>query len=248
MTRFALWALLSLWQVQALAAEDSEVPTQESVISMADRYFGMATEAGGTAVVAVVKDGRILAMKGYGLDKPHSNGPVDPSVTLYRIGSVSKLFTAISTMQLIEKGVIDPNADLNTYLSKTGVKIHDRFSEPVTIRDLLHLRAGRFDWTYSYFYPLHDDDNLKNPPDEISRRLWRTARPGDVAAYDNNGVGLVGEVASAAAGVSFRDLVRTNVLDALGMKHSVVGIPKNRVPEMAGCEDANIATAWRSCP
>ncbi|HEY6620338.1 MAG TPA: serine hydrolase domain-containing protein [Steroidobacteraceae bacterium] len=248
LTLFALWALLSLWQVQALAAEDSEVPTQESVISMADRYFGMATDAGGTAVVAVVKDGRILAMKGYGLDKPHSNKPVDPSVTMYRIGSVSKLFTAISTMQLIEKGVIDPNADVNTYLSKTGVKIHDRFSEPVTIRDLLHLRAGGFEWTYSYFYPLHDDDNLKIPPDEISRRLWRTAHPGDVAAYDNNGVGLVGEVASAAAGVSFRDLVRTNVLDPLGMKHSVVGLPKNRVPEMAGCEDTNIATAWRSCP
>jgi CubicO group peptidase (beta-lactamase class C family) len=215
---------------------------------MADGYFGMATEAGGTAVVAVVKDGQILAMKGYGLDKPHSNKPVDPAVTLYRIGSVSKLFTVISTMQLIEKGIIDPNADVNTYLSKTGVKIDDRFPEPVTIRDLLHLRAGRFDWTYSYYYPLHDDDNLKIPPDEISRRLWRTARPGDVAAYDNNGVGLVGEVASAAAGVSFRDLVRTNILDPLGMKHSVVGLPKNRVTEMAGCEDTNIATAWRSCP
>jgi CubicO group peptidase (beta-lactamase class C family) len=188
-TRLALWAALSLWQVQALAAEDPQPPTQESVISMADGYFGMATEAGGTAVVAVVKDGQILAMKGYGLDKPHSNKPVDPSVTLYRIGSVSKLFTVISTMQLIEKGIIDPNADVNTYLNKTGVKIDDRFPEPVTIRDLLHLRAGRFDWTYSYYYPLHDDDNLKIPPDEISRRLWRTARPGDVAAYDNKVLG-----------------------------------------------------------
>lgn len=52
LTRLALWAALSLWQGQALAAEDSEPPTQESVISMADRYFGMATEAVGTAIVA----------------------------------------------------------------------------------------------------------------------------------------------------------------------------------------------------
>ena len=244
----ALCAALSLWQVHALAAEEPQTLTPDSVISMADRYFGMASEAGGTAVIAVVKDGQVVAMKGYGLDKPRSGKPVDPSTTLYRIGSVSKLFTAISTLQLIEKGIIDPNADVNMYLGKTGINIGDRFSEPVTIRDLLRLRAGRFDWTYSYYYPLFDDDNLTSPPDEIGRRLWRTARPGDVAAYDNNGVGLMGDVASAAAGVSFRDLVRTNVFDPLGMKHSVVGIPKDRVPEMPLCEDTNIATAWRSCP
>lgn len=244
----ALGGALSLWQFHALAAEDLQTLTQESVIALADKYFGMATEAGGTAVVAVVKDGQVVAMKGYGLDKPHANKSVDPSTTLYRIGSVSKLFTAISTLQLIEKGIVDPNADVNTYLGKTGVKIDDRFSEPVTMRDLLRLRAGRFDWTYSYYYPLFDDDNLKSPPDEIGRRLWRTARPGDVAAYDNNGVGLIGEVASAAAGVSFRDLVRTNIFDPLGMTHSVVGLPKDRVPEMPLCDDTQVATAWRSCP
>ena len=243
-----LCAALSSWQVQALAAGEPEQLTQASIIKLADKYFGMATEAGGTAVIAVVKDGQVVAMKGYGLDKPRSDRPVDPSVTLYRIGSVSKLFTAIATMQLIEKGLIDPNADVNRYLGKTGVKIDDRFSEPVTIRDLLRLRAGRFDWTYSYYYPLFDDDNLKSPPDEIGRRLWRTARPGDVAAYDNNGVGLMGEVASAAAAVSFRDLVRINILEPLGMKHSVVGLPKNRVPQMPLCEDTDIETAWRSCP
>jgi CubicO group peptidase (beta-lactamase class C family) len=243
-----VFAALSIWQMPALAADDPQGLTAEGVISMADRYFGMATEAGGTAVIAVVKDGEVVAMKGYGLDKPRSNKPVDPSTTLYRIGSVSKLFTAMSAMQLIEKGVIDPKADVNTYLAKTQVKIHDRFPEPVTMGDLLRLRAGRFDWTYSFYYPLFDEDNLKSPPDEIGRRLWRTGRPGDVAAYDNNGVGLIGEVASAAAGVSFRDLVRTNIFEPLGMQHSVVGLPKDRVPEMALCEETNVAIAWHACP
>jgi CubicO group peptidase (beta-lactamase class C family) len=246
--KLALCAALSLWQVQTCAAEDPQPLTQESVTSLADRYFGMAAEAGGTAVIAVVKDGQVVALKGYGLDKPHANKPVDPTTTLYRIGSVSKLFTAISTMQLIEKGVIDPTTDVNRYLGNTGVRIDDRFPEPVTMRDLLRLRAGRFDWTYSYYYPLFDDDNLRSPPDEIGRRLWRSGPPGDVAAYDNNGVGLIGEVDSAAAGVSFRDLVRNNIFDPLGMTHSVVGLPKDRVPEMPLCEDTNVATAWRSCP
>jgi Beta-lactamase len=107
--KLELCAALSLWHVQTLAADEPQPLTQESITSLADRYFGMAAQAGGTAVIAVVKDGQAVAMKGYGLDKPHTNKPVDPTTTLYRIGSVSKLFTAILTMQLIEKGVIDPN-------------------------------------------------------------------------------------------------------------------------------------------
>jgi CubicO group peptidase (beta-lactamase class C family) len=244
----ALAGILSLWNAATPAASEPEPLTRDSVLAMADRHFGIAEEAGGTAVVAVVKDGQVLAMKGYGFDKPGAKKIVDPSATLYRIGSVSKLFAAIATMQLIERRVIDPNADINAYLSKVGVKIDDRFPEPVTIRDLLALRAGRFDWTYSYYYPLHDDENLKLPPDEISRRLWRTDHPHDVSAYDNNGVGIIGQVAAAAAGVSYRELIRTSILEPLGMNHSVVGLPRNRVPEMPGCEATDIATAYQACP
>src|ERR1700744_1185227 len=119
----ALTGILSLGNAAMPAASQLEPLTRDSVLAMADRHFGIAEEAGGTAVVAVVKDGQVLAMKGYGFDKPGAKKIVDPSVTLYRIGSVSKLFAAIATMQLIERHVIDPNADINAYLSKVGVKI-----------------------------------------------------------------------------------------------------------------------------
>lgn len=196
-----------------LAAQDLRPLTAEAVLEMADRQFGMAQQAGGAAVVTVVKGAQVLFMKGYGLANPKAGIPVDPTTTLFRIGSTTKVFTAIAALQLIEQGVIDPDANVNTYLSRVGVRIDDRFTEPVTMRDLLALQAGRFDWTYSYYYPLHDDATARLPPDEISRRLWRTARPGDVPAYDNNGLGLVGFVAEAAAGQSYRDLVRTGVFE-----------------------------------
>ena len=233
----------------AQSVADSPHPiTPAAIQELADRQFDGAQQAGGSAVVTVVKDGQIIFMKGYGLANPKTGAPVDPESTLYRIGSVSKLFTAITALQLVDRGVIDPNADVNIYLAKAGVRIHDRFSEPVTMKDLLSLRAGRFDWTYSYYYPVHDDDNSREPADEISRRLWRTAKPGDVAAYDNNGVGLIGFIAESASGVPFRQLVRTSILDPLGMTRSVAGVPRNRVPDMPGCSDSDPATAYRSCP
>jgi CubicO group peptidase (beta-lactamase class C family) len=146
----------------AQSVADSPHPvTPAAIQELADRQFGGAQQAGGSAVVTVVKDGQIIFMKGYGFANPKTGAPVDPESTLYRIGSVSKLFTAITALQLVDRGVIDPNADVNIYLAKAGVRINDRFSEPVTMKELLSLRAGRFDWTYSYYYPVHDDDNSR---------------------------------------------------------------------------------------
>src|SRR5262245_43725158 len=117
--------------------------TPAAVESLADLHLAKAKEAGGAAVIAVVKDGELVFAKGYGRANPKAGTPVDPGTTLFRIGSVTKLFTAITALRLIERGVIDADADVNQYLSKVGVRIHDRFDTPVTMRALLALQAGR---------------------------------------------------------------------------------------------------------
>jgi CubicO group peptidase (beta-lactamase class C family) len=81
------------------------------------------------AAVAVVKDGRILFSKGYGLADVENGVPVDPESTLFRIGSISKLFTWTAVMQLVEQGKLDLDADVNTYLD---FRVPDTFSEPIT--------------------------------------------------------------------------------------------------------------------
>ena len=68
------------------------------------------------AVVVVVKDGRVLVEKGYGVADVKSNKPVDPVRTLFRPGSISKLFTWTAVMQQVEAGKLDLDADVNTYL------------------------------------------------------------------------------------------------------------------------------------
>src|ERR1700755_383677 len=88
------------------------------VDSWLDGFLPYALKAGDIpgAVVVVVKDGQPLTMRGFGYSDLKTQKPVDPDLTLFRPGSVSKLFTWTAVMQQVEAGKIDLDADVNTYL------------------------------------------------------------------------------------------------------------------------------------
>src|SRR5512139_4045166 len=67
------------------------------------------------AAVSVVKDGKLFFAKGYGYADVEKGIPVDPEETMFRVGSVGKLFTWTAVMQLVEQGKLDLDADINTY-------------------------------------------------------------------------------------------------------------------------------------
>ena len=84
------------------------------------------------AVVVVVKDGQVLTERGYGYADIAAEKPVDPKTTLFRPGSISKLFTWTAVMQQVEAGKIDLDADINKYLD---FKIPPRGTvKPITMR------------------------------------------------------------------------------------------------------------------
>src|SRR4051812_33547224 len=92
--------------------------TKADVEAWLDGFLPYALERGDVAgaVIVVVKDGAILTQKGYGYADVAARKPVDPARTLFRAGSVSKLFTWTAVMQLVEQGKIDLDADVNGYL------------------------------------------------------------------------------------------------------------------------------------
>src|SRR5262249_18489290 len=91
------------------------------------------------AVVVVMKDGRTLLQKGYGFADNDKKTPVDPTSTAFRLASISKTFTWIAVMQLVEQHKLDLEADVNTYLD---FEIHPAFGKPVTLRNLMTHTAG----------------------------------------------------------------------------------------------------------
>ena len=91
------------------------------------------------AAVSVVKDGKLFFAKGYGYADLENGIPVDPEQTIFRIGSVAKLFTWTAVMQLVEQGKLDLDADINTYLD---FRIPDTYPQPITLKHLLTHTSG----------------------------------------------------------------------------------------------------------
>ncbi|WP_269848514.1 serine hydrolase domain-containing protein [Methanosarcina horonobensis] len=92
------------------------------------------------ATVAVVKDGQVIFAKGYGYADIDERKQVAGNQTLFRVGSVSKLFIWTAVMQLAEQGKLDLDADVNIYLK--DFQIPSTYSRPITLKNLMSHTSG----------------------------------------------------------------------------------------------------------
>ena len=117
-------------------------------------------------------------VRGYGVTNVDYQQPVDGD-TLFRIGSISKVFTAEAVVQLADRGQIDLDADVNRYLKR--VKVPATFAEPVTAAHLLAHTAGFDEIRPGTQAP--DQGSVLSLPDFLAPRLVRLWRPGRIPAY-----------------------------------------------------------------
>jgi CubicO group peptidase (beta-lactamase class C family) len=165
------------------------------------------------ATVAVVKDGQVFLAKGYGWADAAKRAPVSGDSTLFRIGSISKLFTWTSVMQLVEQGKLDLDADVNRYLD---FKIPATYPQPITLRHIMtHTPGFEEDGR-----DLISDDSLHI----YGLGAWlsshmpaRVRPPGTYSSYSNYATALAGYVVQRVSGMSFDDYVERNILQPLGM-------------------------------
>jgi len=137
---------MSLAAMSTPASDMTAPPASHSLVredleAWLDGYMPYALRRGDVAgaVVVVVKGGEVLLEKGYGYADRATHRPVDPQNTLFRPGSISKLFTWTAVMQLVERHQIDLDRDINTYLD---FKIPSFHGQPITMRNLMTHTAG----------------------------------------------------------------------------------------------------------
>lgn len=164
------------------------------------------------AVVTVVADGRVLFTRGYGFANVAKQVPVDGARTLFRPGSVSKLFTWVALMQQIEAGKVDLDADVNRYLD---YRIPDFNGAPIRVRDLMSHSPGMSDLGGFLF----DSPDKITPYQQwikahIPQRLWA---PGTEIAYSNYGAALAGYIVERVSGEAYPDYVERHIFAPLGM-------------------------------
>jgi CubicO group peptidase (beta-lactamase class C family) len=168
------------------------------------------------ASVLVMKDGVVLLEKGYGVADVKTGRPVDPQSTIFRLASISKLFTWVSVMQLVEQGKLDLDTDINHYLD---FKIREAFGKPVTLRNLM-THTGGFEETGNEIILVDPKKAISLRDYLIQNQPMRIFPPGEVPAYSNYGVGLASYIVQRTSGVPFEAYVQQHIFGPLKMTHS----------------------------
>lgn len=174
------------------------------------------------ATVAVVKDGEIILSKGYGFADLEARKPVDPETTMFRIGSVTKLFVWTSVMQLVEEGSLDLHADINGYLN--DFQVPSGWDEPVTLAHLMTHSPGFEDRVVGLFS--RQEKHLRPLAEVLNDQTPARVRPpGDQPSYSNHGTAMAALAVETVAQKPWIQFVQERILDPLGMTHTTLAQP-----------------------
>jgi CubicO group peptidase (beta-lactamase class C family) len=170
------------------------------------------------ASVLLMKDGEPLLLKGYGYSDLKTKQPVNPTSTIFRLASISKLFTWISAMQLVEQGKLDLDVDVGRYLD-FPIKTNNGISAPITLRNLMTHTGGFEDTIRNIGVP---DNQYYSSLREflIENQPHRLFEPGKIPGYSNYGVGLGSYIVQRVSGELFEQYVAEHIFAPLGMTHS----------------------------
>ncbi|HET9837901.1 MAG TPA: serine hydrolase domain-containing protein [Candidatus Angelobacter sp.] len=225
---------------QQPAASETKVPepphemTAADVNAFLDGFMPMQLERENIAgaVVLIVRNGSVLFARGYGFSDAQKRTPVTVDATLFRPGSISKLFTWTAVMQLVEQGKLDLDRDVNEYLD---FKIPAKFGKPITLRNIMTHTPG-------FEEQIKDLINEEGAPiaslkqhlsEHIPERIFS---PGTTPAYSNYGAALAGYIVERVSGRPFNDYIAENIFKPLGMARSTFAqpLPGDLKPLMSG--------------
>lgn len=168
--------------------------------------------------VALVDDQQVVWNDGFGFADAATGIPASAD-TIYRLGSVSKLFTTMAALQLVEQGKLDLDKPLTTYIPDFSLRSRFTGSAPVTPRSIMTHHSG---------IPSDHQQGMwtKNPAPiaslpSIIRDDYAAFPPDTVYSYSNLGMSLLGLAVQNASGREFSAQMRQALLEPLGMEHAV---------------------------
>ena len=177
--------------------------------------------------IAVMIDGRVVWSEGFGYANLECQTPASPQ-TQYRIGSVTKLFTATAAARLFEDGQLDLDAPVQKYVPQFPEK-----DSPITIRQLAghlggvrHYRGNEFFNTTRYPNLTEALKRFKDDP--------LLHEPGSKYAYSSFGYVLLGAALEGASQKSFTEILQEKVFAPLGMRATAADFPENIILNRSG--------------
>lgn len=173
---------------------------------------------------SLVKNGELFFAKGYGYGDLEQQIPVIADRTVFCVGGNTKLFTATAIMQLVEKGLLNLNDDVNQYLQ--NFQIENNYPQPLTIANLLTHTAG-FDNSFIGMMALSASD-IVPLGEHLAAKMPKLVRsPGEIIVGCNYSYGLLGYIVELVAGIHFSQYIKENILQPLEMNHSGFEFPSD---------------------
>ena len=194
-------------------------PAAEKLPALVDAIFQkMDSTVSPGCALSVMKDGKIIYERGYGMADLDHNVSITPA-TVFHVASMSKQFTAASVLMLAQQGKLSLDDPARKYIPELP-----DFGTPVTIRQLIHHTSGLRDqwdllglsgWRYSLDLITNDDVLYV-----VSHQKELNFPPGTKHLYSNTGYTLLGEVVKRVSGKSLREFTTDNIFQPLGMKNT----------------------------
>lgn len=196
-----------------------------ATIAYLDKYLSGQIRSGKAQAIsiALIDDQRVIWSKGFGLASRQPQVPATPA-TIYRIGSITKLFTATALLKLREQGKVDLDTPLRDYLPEFSIKSLDPEAEPITLRHLLTHHSGMPRDLYNGFLVPREEDAVAgfNALPAGPANQYLQAPPNAFFSYSNLGFGLLGHVVAKAGGIGYPDYIQDSLFRPMGMTHASV--------------------------
>lgn len=214
---------LVLLTLQTALAQDHAAKIQQ-VLATAHKY----QQFNGAALVA--ENGKVVYKGGFGMANMEWNIPNTPD-TKFRLGSITKQFTAMLTLQLVEQGKIKLDGKLSDYLPDYRKDI----GEKVTVHHLLTHTSGIPSYTgQPGFF-----QNVSRNPYKVDEFVKKYAsgnlefEPGTKYAYNNSGYFLLGAIIERVTGKSYEQALKEMIFDPIGMKNTGYDHHDTLIPKRA---------------
>ncbi len=226
-------AVLVLLGAPAVHAQEAAGATQaaQSLEARLDATVGANYKPGEPgATVIVVKDGKTMLRKAYGVADTAGMKPMDAGMVL-RLGSITKQFTAVSILMLAEEGKLALTDDITRFFPDYPTR-----GKKITVEHLLTHTSGIASYTSRADYPLTMGrdvtvaqmiDSFKNDPLDFE--------PGTAYRYNNSGYFLLGAIIEKVSGMPYAKFVEQRIFVPLGMKDTAYeGFERSKTPHAAG--------------
>ena len=225
--------LLSLFALLATAAATAQSPDGQQAPELARKYGAVVAEHaktnGFTGSVLVARDGAVLYRGSAGLANLESQTPNRPT-TAFRVGSITKQFTAALVMQLVDEGVLDLDGTVSQYLTDYREDTGSR----ITLRHLLTHSSGLPNYT-----DVPDLATKMRQPTTVAEFVTSACsgdlefEPGTQAKYCNSGYFLLGAILEAVTGQRYDSLLHNRIVGPLGLENTGYDRHQTIIPNRA---------------